>query len=272
MRYFKIFLPLTLSLLAACGASDDDNGGGGAPVTVEDSGGVIAAALCGKFDECCDWADLGVAGITDRASCETLLTGLFDDNQSDYQVALDRGTVRYDAAAAGTCYRQIQQRDCGTPLLLATEACASVWTPLAADGEACTFDLECVSELCAFSDEADTEGTCARPRDGEPCALSCAEFDGERSCYHTCSGELRCNTTFEGSGEPVSTCLTEVLVEVGESCEDASCADGAWCNFEGFVCAAEREAGQSCEDDRECASDLCTDGACAAENACNSFL
>lgn len=266
--------PVLCLLLTACGTSDDAGGGG--PIPVEETGAAVAEVMCDRLANCCDLTDFAQAGITDRASCETALTGLFSSSQDEFQDAVARGTMAYDGAAAAACLRSLQRGDCTTGVFDGAEECDQVWQGRVANGAECRFDEECRSGICSFPDEQATTGLCAVPTVGGPCARTCFtdDDDGERFCFNTCGEGLVCSTTFEGDGTPVSLCVQNTVVGEGEECSvgDVECADGFWCDYEANACKPVLPDGSTCESSWECASDTCNGGVCEAASVCNSFF
>lgn len=248
--------------LAGCG----DDGGGGA-LAPADYPAALADALCGKLDDCCDWSQLGEPGIESYDDCVSAVEPYFEGNVADLEASLSRGRIEWNASLAANCLDDFEATACGAPLSDALDACDAVVVAQVANGGQCSIDFECVSDVCAFDDVADEEGTCATSAAGDPCVLSCYGVGTDRSCFSTCTDGLVCSTRLEGE-QTVSTCEVEVLAGEGESCAENACDDSVFCN-EALVCETPRADGRACASDFECQSDNCVDGVCAASTSCD---
>lgn len=125
--------------------------------------------------------------------------------------------------------------------------CASQVCTAGAEGEQCTSDSNCASELCRIT------GTAALPT-GTVEIGSCTS--GEQG--GACSDDGDCHVGLHCTG---SVCFSN---QVGQSCErDEQCASG--------TCVASRcrggEPGSQCEDDGDCTSGLCAGYRCASGEA-----
>lgn len=249
-------------LLCACGTEDGTVVG---PVEPEQWSAAILTSLCDRVEDCCGFGDGQV--YADQASCETALAPFFEGTFDWVAQSEAAGRIRWDAAAARTCINSATSASCEAGILTedAPASCERVFVPLQQNAAECERNEECVSGLCSFATETSTLGRCAVTAEGEPCGLECFGEGDDRFCSGGCSGELRCESTFDGV---TTTSSCEVRVEVGEgdSCSERFCDDGLWCNDDN-VCEPERAAGATCTDDRQC-SETCDGGVCTAEDVC----
>ena len=131
------------------------------------------------------------------------------------------------------------------------------------DGEQCTGDEQCDSEIChggtcqpnnqcgnsvVESGEACDDGNTSG---GDGCSATCLKEDGE-----TCTDDPECQSGICDNGicEPADVCGNSV-VESGEACDDGNTVAGDGCSA---TCL--KEDGQPCDDDTQCQS-----GECAGE-------
>lgn len=246
--------------MAACG---DDEGSGElvsgtgpeAAASYTDYLQLLTEAYCASYVGCCGDS----VGLTQQACIADLNAS--DDGRVAAVAGIEAGRLRLDAAAARQCASALRSAGCDSDdVLFSPSSRCFEWAVAAVpNGGACSNLDECMEGVCAFDDEADTEGTCTPVAAGEPCLLSCRTDDeGERNCNTECPGDLSC--------EADVCVLEEPDPGIGEACE-GFCDFGAWCNDEN-VCEATRPAGAPCDDDEVCESYECVNGQCTEIEYC----
>jgi hypothetical protein len=197
-------------LPASFGCRDDGSG----PIAYDELVEAQAAVICEYFVEC------GYA-----TSTELCLDGWsrISTPSVDLDAAVDDGTVRYDAAAAGECLDAIRAASCASFFEgFDEESCDRVFEGTIESGNPCWIDEQCISQSCEV----------------DACAMAC------------CQG----------------TCIAPPPdAGVGEGCfgSGQDCVDGAYCDFETGLCAAEKAAGEACPGGYGCEGGLaCISGSC----------
>lgn len=159
------------------------------------------------------------------------------------------------------------------------------------DGVCC--DGGCTGQ-CEACDVAGALGTCspvsgaphgARTQcgsDGSVCGGSCDGVEREACSYPAMETECRAATCSDGVATLAATCdgqgscpalleqdcgnfLCGATACLGDCTRTADCATGSYCSA--GVCVPERENGQTCSDNGQCASGHCVDGVCC-DTAC----
>lgn len=245
-----------------------NNGGSSSPVGFGDLPQRLGAAYCGFSERCGYEANfeeyLFHSQITD---CDAQAAAYFADTTfAQYQLAIDGGTLTYDASAAGACLAVFDTVGCDASALAGAPAeCRRTFQGHVADGGACTLSEEC-SDTSTCTGSGTSCGTCVHePQVGEACTssgASCAEgaFCASGTCTaqvgvggacdpsngDACRNGLAC--TPNASDPTHGTCTERPTVGAGESCNSATCASGLVCAFTGtsFTCRAPRTDG-TCE-------------------------
>lgn len=84
-------------------------------------------------------------------------------------------------------------------------------------------------------------------------------------CLLTACGRLGCELTNNATSSCKQKYATQVdteIAEVGDSCQSASCAAGAYCDMDTNVCKKARPDGAACKQSMECL------GKCNSDNRC----
>lgn len=181
-----------------------------------------------------------------------------------------------DACCAGVCVVPRPTPDVGEPC---TSLCVdgafcnvdAVCQALLPEGAACT-GPECAAGLYCAGLATSGGGACTPlPRRGEACESPCAEL-GSVCWQGTCAalglpgapcGDAGACSLFYDCAPDSATCTA--LPTLGMSCS-TTCADGAYC--EQGACVDQKPDGESCVYGDECASHLCSAGACVAVARC----
>jgi hypothetical protein len=201
--------------------------GGGGAVAIDDLGPGLERALCREAVAC--------GQAPDEKTCEA---SVFVDQESSLltlKAAVARGTVAYDANAAGECLRDVPT-DCAA-FHPDPEACNQVFQGKVPGGGTCVDSLECANE-----------GDCVKPPDCSGlscCAGSCIAGTGRVPIGGDCSSGARCvagATCYRGN-----TCA--VPASAGASCFVVSdCQPGLVC--EASTCAFAPKEGEACDPNR----------------------
>jgi hypothetical protein len=238
---------------------------------------LVFLVACGGSVDLADYIDSAV-----DARCEYLVRcGLFENTSSCHayydgrvpqnpsiEAAVDAGKMTYDGEAANDCFDALASASCSRDAEL-SDTCDHIFAGKVADGAACAFDAECVSDNCAVSDcvMACCPGTCSParpvPKIGEQCNFVC-----EDGAY--CALD--------------STC--KAVLPKGASCDyPLACDRGLYCagvtSMTAGTCTATPKTGQSCTDLCDAIGDDCTNGtckpvgllgdSCTSDNDCSSY-
>ena len=221
---------LLLVFLVACGSSVD----------LADYSKSAEDARCSYLVNC------GL--FTDQASCHAYFDSRTLQNPS-VKAAVDAGKLSYDGEAASDCFDGLSSASCSfnadTPA-----ACDKIFKGKIADGAACAFDAECISDSCITMScsMACCPGMCCMtvptPKIGQPCDFYC-----ENGAY--CASD--------------STC--KALLPKGASCPDPdSCQAGFYCKDRSptmaGICTALPKTGEACTDLCGDIGDTCKAGTC----------
>jgi hypothetical protein len=154
--------------------------GGGATVPLSDFGPRFAAAECARVFRCCSVAQVQAlygSSVTDESACVAQLTPVGQFLSTQVQEEQSAGRVRYDGAAAATCFQKVGTAPC-TPAsndLTSIPPCDEMFVALVATGGVCAGDSECQTGFCDRPLVNDSEGVCAIvPSKGMPCTRRCA--------------------------------------------------------------------------------------------------
>lgn len=142
-----------------------------------------------------------------------------------------------------------------------------------AQGGPCESVSNCASGLRCLEPDAQGRGHCApRSTDGGPCAFA-IDCDRDLGCVEglctplpiagaACTDDSRCASGLACAGETV--CAEVVLP--GEPCDEATRTCLGICRA--GTCDARAALGAACTDGADCASRVCTDGACIDDDLC----
>ncbi|HVK83647.1 MAG TPA: hypothetical protein VM513_06045 [Kofleriaceae bacterium] len=216
MRFAKLWV--MVALLGGCG----DNLPG---LSVEEYAAAVRDADCRRLARC--------GMMPDLATCERTNLGRYYTSPW-FLAAVADGTITWHPELAYACIEELAERSCERDLYRGTTslACATMYEGTLGDGEACTFDSECISRECWFgeAEEACWAGTCTGHVAPTPARLG--EDCGNAPCIEGyCGNDYRC-TPYRLRGE---TCG-----------ENAICGAGLMCRFD--VCRRIPDTGEPCAD------------------------
>jgi hypothetical protein len=178
------------------------------------------------------------------------------------------GDCRSGHCVDGVCCDTGCDQKCEACLTTLTGALSGTCAPLAlgtADGSACVSQGGCgVTNLCACEDGVKNQGEVGVDCGG-PCSSACEAGtpcqDDFNCTTGACSGGVCCQTHCAGPCEQcdspghVGECTPLAPMSAG------SCPSTQACDLNG---ACRKKNGESCANDIECASGLCTTGACSS--------
>lgn len=161
--------PRVLGLVAALLVTACDGG-----LAITDVPAAYADTICSTYRNCAAPDLLGNA----LDSCDTNYTGIFTNAVlPQWQAALDRGTVGYDADAASRCLSDTQALGCNAFNEASPVACREILVGTLETGSPCSFDEECAGDAyCNGSDCPTTSGTCT------PRSVAGGTCDGSSEC------------------------------------------------------------------------------------------
>jgi hypothetical protein len=230
--------------------SGNDGEGAGNPIPFDQFGPRQAAALCAYAARCPDGsAFVSTLLHSTLVDCDAQLALVFA-HDTPRSLAIARGTVVFDANAAGRCIAAIEGLPCGALRSGGVgPACEGIFTGTVADGARCTLSDECgATSYCLGAFNAPVCGRCTHQAQiGEPCSPT-----GFRNCPAAsycnasdacaapiplggvcdspsalCAPGLRCVMT---SGSAQVTCGTPPVAAAGQSCTyPATCQPGLVC-------------------------------------------
>lgn len=258
MRARSVF-SVTLLILGGflgCSSGTSPGPGSSSPIPLEDFPNVYADALCDNLASCCTQS-----GYTyDANECKATVKGFV----GLFGGLVDKGTVKYDASAAGACMSQVPAYAKGCLQgSLASAACDSVFVGTVPEGGACTQSSECVEPPGGGADC--DQGKCVpekRGVAGDACGWTCTEQGSSTSCSGT-SGDsnTRCFTNDGLYCESTSNTCKQRIAIGGSGCDwEESCVDGAFCQSQ--VCTAQKAVGEACVNEDECTSSAYCDQTC----------
>jgi hypothetical protein len=164
-----------LLVVASCGG-----GSGSGTIALADFPAHLAAAQCARVFRCCTVSQIQAlygTSVTTQSACTAELTALgqalITSSVTDAQNA---GRLRYDGAAAATCFEKLGSAACtatsNDPTVVSE--CAAYFVPLVATGGACSNDEECQTGFCDRPLASSADGACAVvPTTGMPCTSRC---------------------------------------------------------------------------------------------------
>ncbi len=234
---------VVLSWLAACGDNLD-------VIEPEEFPAVYTAAVCRYYERC---------GLATGEPCPYAYR-----MHPDTLAALDAGILRWSYDAADACVAGVDRLDCdATSTSHRDQNCFGLVAGTKHDGEACTWNAECVSGECWLEGASCTDACCtgyctgdAAPpigRIGDRCRFApCAEgyCDGNL-CQPTKPAGGACEWSTEcdvGLGCENEVCT--VLPDTGEPCDNLCRNVGDRCNGN---CVPYALLGEHCDTDDECA-------------------
>lgn len=165
------------------GGAGGSGGGGSTGVPLEDAAGVVASAVCEKFDTCVGQAALRV--VLHDEDCLTLVTRLIDNS---IIATIEEKGVEYDPLTVPTCVDALSALDCEEISLDFPQECRQLLGELTPEGGECLRSLECEPGL--YCSTGTCPGTCSPLL---PADSPCAEGD-------VCTGGYTC---FEGTCQPL---------------------------------------------------------------------
>jgi hypothetical protein len=137
-------------------------------------------------------------------------------------------------------------------MLLSLAACTSGGTPALADGEPCTWHLDCASNMCLPALAGWPGGTCSRLCPQEPCGeeATCVALDGAGYCLAGCATPPDCREGYACS--TVGACLPDCRLGWG-------CGAGLVCGGDGRCepPSGGLELGAPCTSHAQCQSAAC---------------
>jgi len=119
----------------------------------------IAEAICAKRMQCC---------IDDIDTCMTEVRGALEEIYPNLPANDETETVSSNCDAFDACALALHEAKCDAwpfqqswlgGLPVDEPACLEIFTPKVRDGEACSYNYECIDGICRV-DEGDTVGTC----------------------------------------------------------------------------------------------------------------
>lgn len=254
-----------LSLLALVAPSLGCRDDGSEPIAYDALVDAQAAAICEYFVEC------GYA--TSEALCVDTWARV-SSSSADLDAAVDNGTVRYDAAAAGDCLDGVRTTPCAAFLEgVEDEACDRVFQGTIENGNPCWIDAQCISQACEVDAcaMACCQGTCIAEVpdaavgegcldgrdcvDGAYCDVETGLCTAEKAAGEACPGRYEC--------EPSLVCIAGTCLAPpgeGEPCAELQCAAPWACDLDSVTCQPLRGEGEACNPDASL---------CALGLACN---
>ena len=244
--------------IAMGAAACNGGGGGGGPITIDQLPAREAAVLCDYAARCgldttVQEGLLGSAG----GDCTSSFTLYFANSVfAQYQLAVARGTLTYDADQAGECLAAFDGLACGSFAGTAPPACEATLVGHVTDGGACTFSQECSATSQCTGASGMTCGMCTHvPQAGESCATTaCASAlycDGTHTCVARLVAGSPCDPTMSMCAAG-TTCMPAMIggttgtctvpAPNTTTCAGATCAAGQLCAFESgmFTCRPPR--------------------------------
>ncbi|MFW5968141.1 MAG: hypothetical protein ACOCV2_11515 [Persicimonas sp.] len=242
------------------GGDSNDNGGSSAePASLEELEEGLVDSICDRAFDCCSEQEREELAETDdgdlfesEESCQENAAESAGLSFDPLEESVDEGRADFDEQAAGECLEWAEEQDCSAGVrweyVETGSACEDVFSGNLEDGDDCYAFEECDEDTsCVGLDTVGGDpGTCRPYGDdqGDPC-------HDETSC----ADGLYCEIDEEGE----NTCRE--LPEVGESCEDGYCEEGAFCDGSDGepTCEEQLADGEECESYEECQSYNCAD-------------
>ncbi|MBK9000045.1 MAG: hypothetical protein IPM35_30370 [Myxococcales bacterium] len=259
MRTRSVFSVTLVTLAGFFGCSSSGTSPGptsSGPISLQDFPDAYANTLCDNLASCCTQSGYPY----DANKCKAVVKGFV----GLFGGLVDKGTVKYDASAAGACMGQVPAYAKGCLQgSLDSAACESVFVGTVPQGGTCTQSAECVAPPGGDADC--DQGKCVEEKRGlagDACGWTCTEQGSSTSCSGT-SGDsnTRCFTNDGLYCESSSnTCKQRVAIGAGPCDSAASCVDGAFCQSQ--TCTAQKAVGEACTDHDECTSSAYCEQTC----------
>jgi hypothetical protein len=162
-----------LVLIGSCGG-----GSGAGTVSLADFPARVAAAQCARVFRCCSVPQIQAlygTSVTTQSACAAELTAVGQVVVSSVTEAQSAGRIRYDGAAAATCFEKLGSAACTATSndQSVVPECDAYLVPLVATGATCGSDDDCKTGFCDRP-LGSTTGTCAVvPTKGMACTSRC---------------------------------------------------------------------------------------------------
>lgn len=263
----RLCTALSVAMLTAAGfigcsgSTSNSNPTPAGPLPVEELPDAYANGICDNLVDCCKSAGFAY----DAQTCKSTFKKLIGSTVGLVQ----KGTVLYDANAAGACAAAFPgfAKSClqGEP---GSADCDKVFAGTVQSGGACTDSAECIAP--AGGDADCDQGKCvpaARGVAGDACTATCTEEGSTTYCSASGSGgDAKCFTN-DGlyCGSATSKCEKRVAIG-GQGCdsgEASSCVKGAFCDNQ--TCVAQKAMAADCSYDEECLDTAYCDTTCVAK-------
>jgi hypothetical protein len=140
-------------------------------------------------------------------------------------------------------------------------------------------DVQASIDAARAAYDASIAGDCLRRIEARGCRAVPADDPYGEGCEEAflplvmeggaCTEDFECLTgdcEITSPGED-GTCVVRPVE--GEACGTGDCDDGLYCPSSSRMCVPKREDGSTCDSDRQCLSDTCDEGSCAANTICN---
>lgn len=268
------------SMLVGCSTDPAKTTTPPTPIELKDVSTSMATLFCDLAFSCCTPMEQiaffqNFPSVPKTATeCKPMIQSQFDTYVvAGLQSAVDAGRLKFDGAAAQSCFDQIKDQ-CS---VLAQDGpfqgagCATVFIGLVADGGECAQSNECATagSFCAVP-QGLMLGKCQPlAKEGEPCpnyqcatGLACGFVNMMNVCVkplpdgQMCKGSAECASNFCDFN--TSTCGQKKAL--GAACIGSyECKDG-YCETQMKVCTALKADGQACMSFDECQSLDCTMG------------
>jgi hypothetical protein len=216
------------------------DGEAGVALTLTTFPGMVAAALCNRFENCCPAPEAGK--IFDTNGCIQRFINNGYSGSLTGQSLIDGGHVTFNLAQAQSCLSQIAAIDCSANLRTSAQeeailaACYGALSGTLAAGAPCTDPIECApGQFCDPKDAGDGS-VCAPLRTaGE----SCADFG---------------STNYAGSD---TACSYRGSGSTGLTCKNGDFNTYGTLPLSQWVCATEQPLDGGCFVNVDCNSKLC---------------
>lgn len=258
------------------------------PIPLNQFPQTFAKTLCDTIAPCCAAAALPYTA----ANCQGNAT---DDFTQYATLASSSSHIMYDADAAGACLSALRDALSSCRYGAGTiAACENMFRGTVPAGGACAQSSECASQFCNNSVCTAPTDTSQHGQAGQACAGDCyLRADGTASCstlFPPSNGNVAAPTAtgycYQNDGlycdfsAPTPACAP--FKKLGETCAQARCGTGTFCDYQGGVapvCAAQRDSGpcstlDTCTEASYCAGGGVALGQCVARKpdgfACTS--
>ena len=164
---------VSLLVIGSC-----SGGSGSGTIALADFPAHLAAAQCARVFRCCTVPQIQALygmNVTTQSACTAELGALGQALISSVTEAQDAGRIRYDGAAAATCFQKLGGAACTATSndQSVVPECDAYIVPLVATGATCGSDEDCQTGFCDRP-LTSTNGKCAVvPSKGMPCTSRC---------------------------------------------------------------------------------------------------